>query len=110
LSRIEEFVGVSGGITDQAMRGRRTDRSKPVEGAVLHSIEIASRATLTSSQHAEHLHSRGLTAEMNIETVQLTLASGVNRQVHGCSHRRPHRFDAAHPVSVEERELLMCLI
>ena len=97
---------MSGAIADQAMRVAELIGPSLIERAVLHSIEIASRATLTSSQHAEHLHSRGLTAEMNIETVQLTLASGVNRQVHGCSHRRPHRLDAAHPVSVEDRALL----
>lgn len=63
LASIEEFVGLSGRIIDQAMRITEKFMPTEVELAVLHSTELASWAPLAFSQQAEVLHKRGFRDE-----------------------------------------------
>ena len=81
LATIEEFVGLSGRVIDQAMRVVEKYRPSVVERAVLHSAEIASWAPLTWDQHAEQLHTRGFPDAVVDEAMKLTLAAGVNQRV-----------------------------
>lgn len=81
VSVIEEFVGLSGRIIDQAMKVTEKYQPTPIEWAVLHSTELASWSPLTAQQHAEQLHSRGFPDQVIKEAVQLTLAAGVNQRV-----------------------------
>lgn len=81
LSSIEEFVGLSGRIIDQAMKVTEKYGPTPVELAVLHSAEIASWAPLTAGQHAEQLSKRGFADLVVAEAINLTLAAGVNQRV-----------------------------
>lgn len=80
LAAIEEYVGLSGRVIDQAMRVTAKFAPTPVEIAVLHSVELASWAPLTRAQHAEQLHKRGFTDEVVNDAVRLTLAAGVNQK------------------------------
>jgi hypothetical protein len=81
LSSIEEFIGLSGRVIDQAMRVTEMYGPTNVEWAVLHSTELASWAPLGVSQHAEQLYNRGFTDPVVREAIQLTLAAGVNQRV-----------------------------
>lgn len=81
LATIEEFVGLSGRIIDQAMKVAEIYLPTDVELAVLHCTELASWAPLTMRQHAQQLHSRGFTDSVIEEAMKLTLAAGVNQRV-----------------------------
>ena len=81
LKSIEEFVGLSGRVIDQAMRVTEAYAPTDEEWAVLHSAELASWAPLTISQHAEQLHRRGFADVVAQEAIRLTLAAGVNQRV-----------------------------
>lgn len=81
LASIEEFIGLSGRIIDQAIRVTELYGPTNVEWAVLNSTELASWAPLTLSQHAEQLHKRGFTDSVAHEAIRLTLAAGVNQRV-----------------------------
>lgn len=81
VATIEEFVGLSGRIIDQAMRVTEKYNPTDVENAVLHSTELASWAPLTVDQHAEQLHSRAFSDEVIKEAMNLSLAAGVNLRV-----------------------------
>lgn len=81
LSNIQEFVGLTGRVVDQAMRVADLIGMSPVELAVLHSTEIASWAPLTASQHLEQLVQRGFDDAVAEESMTLTVACGVNQQV-----------------------------
>ena len=77
VATIEEFVGLSGRIIDQAMRVTEKYMPTDIELAVLHSTELASWAPLTLQQHAEQLHARGFNDPVTEEGfVKLTLAAG----------------------------------
>ncbi|OZE13462.1 hypothetical protein CH249_01320 [Rhodococcus sp. 05-2255-3B1] len=81
VASIEEFVGLSGRVIDQAMKVTEKYHPTDVEWAVLHCTELASWAPLTVDQHAEQLHGRGYTDEVVKEAMKLTYAAGVNQRV-----------------------------
>ncbi|MFL4480521.1 hypothetical protein ACIPUB_19880 [Paeniglutamicibacter sp. ORCA_105] len=81
LKTIEEFVGLSGRIIDQAMKVTEKYGPTDVEFAVLHCTELASWAPLTMDQHAEQLHNRGFNDTVIEEAMKLTLAAAVNQRV-----------------------------
>jgi hypothetical protein len=81
LASIEEFIGLSGRVVDQAMRVTQMYVPTDIEWAVLHSTELASWAPLAVSQHAEQLHKRGFDDAVALEAINLTLAAGVNQRV-----------------------------
>lgn len=81
VASIEEFVGLSGRIIDQAMKVTEKYNPTDVEWAVLHSTELASWAPLTIDQHAEQLHRRGFIDEVAKDAIRLTFAAGVNQRV-----------------------------
>lgn len=81
LATVEEFVGLSGRIIDQAMKVTERYMPTDVELAVLHSTEVASWAPMTVEQHAEQLHRRGFADNIVTEAVNLTLAAGINQRV-----------------------------
>lgn len=81
VSRVDEFVGLSGRIIDQAMKVTEKYFPTDSELAVLHSTELASWAPLTVQQHAEQLHGRGFVDSVVSEGVALSLAAGVNQRV-----------------------------
>jgi len=81
LASIEEYVGLSGRVIDQAMRVTEKFMPTDVEVAVLHSAELASWAPLAEAQHAEQIHRRGFSDLVVEEAVALTLAVGVNQRV-----------------------------
>jgi hypothetical protein len=81
LIRIEEFVGVTGTVIDQAFRLLEALRPSEAEVAVLHSVEIAAWAPLTESQHLEQVARRGLPDHAAQQGLNLTLAMGINRRV-----------------------------
>lgn len=81
LSSIEEFVGLSGRIIDQAMKVTEKYAPTDVEIAVLHCTELASWAPLTVGQHAQQLHKRGFDDRVIEEAIALSLAAGVNQRV-----------------------------
>jgi hypothetical protein len=81
LTSIEEFVGLSGRVIDQAIRVTEQYGPTDEEWAVLHSTELASWAPLAISQHAEQLHKRGFTDSVAQQAVTLSLGTGVNQKV-----------------------------
>ncbi|PFG18448.1 hypothetical protein ATK74_3038 [Propionicimonas paludicola] len=81
LASIEEFVGLSGRVIDQALRVLSEYNPTELEQAVLHSTEIASWAPLTRSQHADQISRRGYVDEVADAALALTLASGINCKV-----------------------------
>lgn len=78
LASIEEYVGLSGRVIDQALRVLNEYHPTQLEQAVLHSTEIASWAPLTRSQHADQITRRGYDDEVAGAALALTLASGIN--------------------------------
>jgi hypothetical protein len=81
ISYIQEFVGLSGRVIDQALRLLERYGPTPTERAVLHSTEIASWAPLTGTQHGEQLSRRGFNDQQAVEAIKLCLAAGVNMGV-----------------------------
>lgn len=81
VTTIEEFVGLSGRVIDQAMKVTQIYLPTEVELAVLHCTELASWAPMTLGQHAEQLHNRGFNDSVVEEAMKLTFAAGVNQRV-----------------------------
>ena len=81
LSGIEEFVGVTGSLVEQALRVMHALNPSAAELALLHSVEIASWAPLTESQHLEQLTRRGFDDTTAAHGYRLALAIGVNKRV-----------------------------
>jgi hypothetical protein len=79
---IQEFVGLSGRVIDQAMRLLELYGPSSLELAVLHSTEIATWAPLTQTQHAEMLSRRGFRDQEIAEAIKLSFAAGVNYKVY----------------------------
>jgi hypothetical protein len=78
---VEEYLGITGTLIEQAARLFRQFLPSVVEVAVLHSVEIASFAPLTEQQHKEQLARRDFPAATIDEAVALTLVSGLNQRV-----------------------------
>lgn len=101
LAMIEEYVGLSGRIIDQAMKVTETYMPSDVERAVLHSTELASWAPQTMRDHAEQLHRRGFTDQVAEDAMTLTIAIGVNLRVKSAELREhviynPNVWSAQH--------------
>lgn len=82
LRMIEEYVGLTARVIDQASAVLEKYGPNEVERALLHSTEIASWAPLTETQHIEQLLARGFREESVTHGVRLGLAAGVNQAVH----------------------------
>ena len=78
---MEEFVGVTGSLIEQALRVMGALGPTPAELALLHSVEIASWAPLTESQHLEQLTKRGFDDETANHGYRLARSIGVNKRV-----------------------------
>lgn len=81
LLRVEEFVGVTGTLVEQAVRVLDALKPTPQEVALLHSVEVASWAPLTEAQHLEQLSKRGFSDEIARHGYRLARAIGVNKRV-----------------------------
>lgn len=81
ISGLEEFVGVTGPLVTQAVKVMQALNPSPAELALLHSVEIASWAPLTESQHLQQLAKRGFDDATASHGYQLARAVGVNRRV-----------------------------
>lgn len=78
---LEEFVGVTGTLVEQAVRVLEVLHASTAEVALLHSVEIASWAPLTEAQHLEQLVKRGFASEAAHHGYRLARAIGVNKRV-----------------------------
>lgn len=81
LVGMEEFVGVTGSLVEQALRVVDALGPTTAELALLHSVEIASWAPLTESQHLENVTKRGFDDEIAKHGYRLARAIGVNKRV-----------------------------
>lgn len=81
LVGMEEFVGVTGSLVEQAVRVMADLSPTPAEMALLHSVEIASWAPLTESQHLEQLTKRGFDDKTAKHGYRLARSIGVNQRV-----------------------------
>lgn len=81
ISGLEEFVGVTGALVAQAVKVMQVLNPSPAELALLHSVEIASWAPLTESQHLEQLGKRGFDDATAAHGYRLARAVGVNKRV-----------------------------
>lgn len=78
---VREFLGVTGNLIEQSYRVLQQLRPSPEEEATLHSMEVASFAPLTVSQHLEQLHRRGFTDEVSELGSNLALAAGLVKRI-----------------------------
>ena len=81
LVGLEEFVGVTGALVEQAVRVLEALKPSQGELALLHSVEIASWAPLTESQHLDQLAKRGFEDKVAAHGYRLARALGVNKRV-----------------------------
>lgn len=81
LTWIEEYVGVSAPMLNQAVRVFEALGATNNQLAVLHSVEVASWAPLSRSQHLDQLVSRGFTATEAEAGLQYALAIEANSKV-----------------------------
>lgn len=81
ITDIEEFVGVTASVLDQALMVLQRLGPSDAEWATLHSIEVGSWAPLARSQHLEALVKRGIAEGVAERGHQLAAASKVNRHV-----------------------------
>ena len=78
---IEEYVGVTGTLVEQTYSVLSHLNPTPAEMALLNSVEVASWAPLTKSQHMNELTRRGFDDSMAQHGYHLGLAVRVNRRV-----------------------------
>ena len=78
---VHEFLGVTGNLIDQSYRVLQHLHPSAEEVAMLHSIEVASFAPLTTSQHLEQLHRREFSDEVAELGSNLALATGLVRRI-----------------------------
>jgi hypothetical protein len=81
LVGMEEFVGVTGSLVAQALRAVDALNPTAAELALLHSVEIASWAPLTESQHLEQVTKRGFDDKTAKHGYMLASSIGVNKTV-----------------------------
>jgi len=82
LVSVEEYVGVTGTVITQAFRVLDQFRPAGHEIALLHSVELASWAPLTRSQHLDQVAQRtGAGDEAAERGLTLALAIGINKRV-----------------------------
>ncbi len=78
---LEEYVKLTGTLLDQTMKVLNAMNPSDVEMAVLHSIEIASWAPLTRSEHLHQLTKRRFEDKVAEDGLNLALAANVNKRV-----------------------------
>lgn len=81
LIQIEEYVGLTASLLQQALRVLDAMGPSSVEWATLHSIEIASWAPLTLQQHQQQLAGRGFQDQDVEKATSLAIAIGVNQKI-----------------------------
>ena len=81
LAGVEEYVGVTGTLVEQAYRVLTQLAPTAAELALLHSVELASWAPLTESQHLHELVRRGFGDSIASHGYHLALSVGVNARV-----------------------------
>lgn len=81
LIGIEEYVGVTGTLVEQAVKVLNALDPTAEELALLHSVEVASWAPLTESQHLDQLAKRGFTDQAAKHGYRLARAIGVNKRI-----------------------------
>ncbi len=81
IKGVEEYVGVTGTLVEQAIRVLSVLRPTPAEMALLHSVELAAFAPLVQSQHLDQLTGRGFPEEVAQHGLRLALAAGINQRV-----------------------------
>lgn len=81
LSHIDEYVGITATVIVQTFRVLDALSPSPAEIALLHSVELASWAPLTESQHLQQVTIRGVTDRAAADGLRLALAAGINRQI-----------------------------
>lgn len=82
LDYIEEYVGITAPVIDQTFRVLAVLEPSDAELAMLHSVEIASWAPLTQSQHLQQITQRNLSDGAAEDGLRLALATGINRRFH----------------------------
>lgn len=81
LAGVEELVGVTGTLVEQSYRVLM-ELNPTADGlALLHSVELASWAPLTESDHLHQLVRRGFEDQVAQHGYQLALSAGVNKRI-----------------------------
>lgn len=78
---VEEFVGVTGTLVEQTYRVLGGLGPTAAELALLHSVELASWAPLTESQHLSELVRRGFADTIAQHGYRLALSVGINSRI-----------------------------
>ena len=81
LAGVEEYVGITGTLVEQAYRVLVGLSPTDSELALLHSVELGSWAPLTESQHLSELVRRGFPDGIAQHGYRLALSVGVNSRV-----------------------------
>ena len=81
LTSIEEYVGITGTMVEQAYNVLTHLNPTRAELALLHSVEVASWAPLTESHHKNELARRGFDDLTSHQGYRLSLSAGVNSRV-----------------------------
>ena len=78
---VQEFLGVTGNLIEQSYRVLQQLDPTIDEIVTLHSIEVASFAPLTTTQHLDQLHRRGFNDQVSETGLNLALATGLTKRV-----------------------------
>ncbi|MEU3477791.1 hypothetical protein ACI2LO_25630 [Streptomyces sp. NPDC033754] len=81
VKHVEEFVGVSGTVIQQTFRVLELLKPSEEELALLHSVEIASWAPLTKTQHLDQIVKRGIADRAASRGLDYSMATSINRRV-----------------------------
>ena len=81
LTGLEEYVGLTGTLVEQIYNVLTKLAPSADEMALLHSVELASWAPLTESQHLHELSRRGFDDAVSQHGYRLALSVGVNARV-----------------------------
>ncbi|MEU3525661.1 hypothetical protein AB0E62_17610 [Streptomyces sp. NPDC038707] len=81
VQSVEEFVGVGGTVIQQTFRVLGQLRPSEEELALLHSVEIASWAPLTKTQHLDQIVRLGISDRAAARGFEISLATSINRRV-----------------------------
>lgn len=81
LQHLEEFVGVTGTVIEQTFKVLDALGPRQDEVALLHSIELASWAPLTKTQHLDQIARRGISPQDCENGLRYSLAIAVNQRI-----------------------------
>lgn len=87
VSGMQEYLGVTGNLIEQSYRVLLELNPSRAELAVLHSVEVASYAPLTETQHLDQIVRRGFTEEEAQKGYLLTLTAGLNKRINSANLR-----------------------